>query len=366
MHAHADRIQSRRTRLAAYGFSERTHDRGSAIQFADHRPESAAQRKLQDLADNSPRANQLRAYQEAADEHVSNTEAANEQSVGTYPREATIRAQKWAAQPKTGFSRSSSANCIQMVKGLNVGDEVSIGGAPPLAGRTGVITALVDENTYRVRVKIFGERDLHESLITPTALPSSSAPVAGPSTAVAGPPTAAPKKYDDPYVLHYEKQERDVRLIMADIEKQTIWIGHKARAYLKIYDNEEFALLCTYLMEMLNDKARKQMEGVAVTLRADSDRRKLIVEEVMRVIARLTSTDDVSERREALGDFFGWSIANQNFLESNNRGTYIMLVLLGTIFGVDVPPATVVLSREKAPFVPKIIKAQYMKMYETD
>jgi hypothetical protein len=120
------------------------------------------------------------------------------------------------------------------------------------------------------------------------------------------------------------------------------------------------AASCVNIMEVLNDKARKKMEGVGATLK--DGRARLVLAELEKVIGKLVASEDPGVRKSLLGDIYGWSIANQNFSESNNRGTYILTAILSGIFEVPIPTVDVALSREKVAFMPKKIKAQFMEM----
>ncbi len=276
-------------------------------------------------------------------------EAINQREIGGIVNNKAVEKSAKFGEDNNSITKDSKvlSRVAQLVKDLKVNDDVIISGNPPFGGKTGVITEVL-ENSYKVKVKVFGEREFNESLVR---LANSDAPI-----------VERDQEYPDPYILEYEKLYGNVKDIMARIVAQTISIGISCRQDLEENSEEEFALLCTYLMEMLNDKARKQMDGLAVTLRVDMDRRKMIVNEVIKLVRGLKAAKNPGEVRNRLGDFFGWSIANQNFLESNNRGTYIMLVLMGAIFKAPIPAADVVLSREKIGFDSEKIKAQYMDM----
>lgn len=66
MNTYADQKTEKKSPLTANNFSQKKEDDRSSFQFVDNRPQTVAQRKLQDLANNSPKVKQMKAYQEAA------------------------------------------------------------------------------------------------------------------------------------------------------------------------------------------------------------------------------------------------------------------------------------------------------------
>ena len=72
MNTHADQTQENK-RQSVSAADSRTRSGGESIfQFVDNRPEAVAQRKLQEMANNSPRVRQLRSLQERA---ISNSDS---------------------------------------------------------------------------------------------------------------------------------------------------------------------------------------------------------------------------------------------------------------------------------------------------
>jgi len=63
MNIHTDKSQESKSLSVASDYSKKKSD-GSTYQFIDNRPETAAQRKLQEMANNSPQMKQLKAIQE--------------------------------------------------------------------------------------------------------------------------------------------------------------------------------------------------------------------------------------------------------------------------------------------------------------
>lgn len=70
MNTYANSTPENRNQSLASAISQKETVREGIFQIADHRPVVAAQRKLQELADNSQRVGQLRAYQEMADKSL--------------------------------------------------------------------------------------------------------------------------------------------------------------------------------------------------------------------------------------------------------------------------------------------------------
>jgi hypothetical protein len=63
MNTHADKTQENKSQSVANEVSQKQSGSESFFQFVDNRPEAIEQRKLQEMANNSPRAKQLKAFQ---------------------------------------------------------------------------------------------------------------------------------------------------------------------------------------------------------------------------------------------------------------------------------------------------------------
>jgi hypothetical protein len=63
MNTHADKTQENKSRSVSATGSQMQSGGKSTFQFVDNRPEAIAQRKLQEMANNSPQVSQLRAFQ---------------------------------------------------------------------------------------------------------------------------------------------------------------------------------------------------------------------------------------------------------------------------------------------------------------
>lgn len=70
MNTHADKTQGNKIQPVANVVPQRESGDTPSFQFIDNRPESAAQRKLQEMANNSPRAKQSMAFQETANKSL--------------------------------------------------------------------------------------------------------------------------------------------------------------------------------------------------------------------------------------------------------------------------------------------------------
>jgi len=66
MTTHADKRRENRSRSGAGRISRKQHSGGPAYQLTDNRPEAAAQRELQEMADNSLQAEQAAQLKEVA------------------------------------------------------------------------------------------------------------------------------------------------------------------------------------------------------------------------------------------------------------------------------------------------------------
>jgi len=66
MNTHADQTKENKSQAVSNALSQKESDGVSAFQFVDNRPEAVAQRKLQEIANNSSRVNQLKAYRDVA------------------------------------------------------------------------------------------------------------------------------------------------------------------------------------------------------------------------------------------------------------------------------------------------------------
>ena len=66
MNTHTDKTQENKSQAVVSAVSQKQSGAESTFQFVDNRPEAVAQRKLQEMANNSPQVSQLIAFQEIA------------------------------------------------------------------------------------------------------------------------------------------------------------------------------------------------------------------------------------------------------------------------------------------------------------
>lgn len=81
MNTHADKTQENKNQLVANSVSQKQSGGESTFQFVDNRTEAVAQRKLQEIANNSPQVSQLRAFQEMANNSPQAKQAAQLQAM---------------------------------------------------------------------------------------------------------------------------------------------------------------------------------------------------------------------------------------------------------------------------------------------
>ena len=81
MNTHADKTQGNKSQAVSAADSQMQSRGESAFQFVDNRPEAVAQRKLQEMANNSLQVSQLRAFQEMANNSPQAKQAAQLQTM---------------------------------------------------------------------------------------------------------------------------------------------------------------------------------------------------------------------------------------------------------------------------------------------
>ena len=81
MNTNADKTQENKSQSVAAANPQIQHGGESAFAFVDHRPEAVAQRKRQDMANNSPRAMQFKALQDMANNSAQATQTTQLQSM---------------------------------------------------------------------------------------------------------------------------------------------------------------------------------------------------------------------------------------------------------------------------------------------
>ena len=76
MNTHADKTQENKSQSVSNGESRMQSGRESTFQFVDNRQEAIAQKKLQEMAANSPRAKHFKSIQETANKNPHDIQAA--------------------------------------------------------------------------------------------------------------------------------------------------------------------------------------------------------------------------------------------------------------------------------------------------
>lgn len=112
MHTSSDKSQQPQSQAIANELSEKKSSSGTASQFLDNRSEAVAQRKLQEMANNSEQVRQLKGYQEMADNALitSNVAQLNGSHGKTkYFKISTVHITNW----KTQAVRSVGVNYIE-------------------------------------------------------------------------------------------------------------------------------------------------------------------------------------------------------------------------------------------------------------
>jgi hypothetical protein len=113
MNIHADKTRENRSQSVANNLSQKNSDSESTFQFVDNRPEAIAQRKLQDMANNSPQGSQLKAYQDMDNTGQKNKQAAQLPTVQLMMNGGDQQQGQQQGQPQ-----------IQIVAGWHYGFEV--------------------------------------------------------------------------------------------------------------------------------------------------------------------------------------------------------------------------------------------------
>lgn len=123
MHTHADKTSENKSQAAAISLPQQQSKAEAAFQFPGTRPEAIAQRKLQEMADNSPQVKQLKALQVMANNSPQAKQAAQLQAMaGTYADQHLPAVHK--KENKTGLPDNIKAG-IENLSGYAM-DEVKV------------------------------------------------------------------------------------------------------------------------------------------------------------------------------------------------------------------------------------------------
>jgi hypothetical protein len=116
MNIHADKTQEDKSQSIANGESRMQSSGESTFKFVDNRPEAIAQRKLKEIANNSPRAMQLKAFQDMATQPIITIQRAEgDLELGSKPNVVQIAKDGVNNKPPQLFSNLSSKMCWDAV-----------------------------------------------------------------------------------------------------------------------------------------------------------------------------------------------------------------------------------------------------------
>ena len=120
MNTHADKTQDNKNQSVANGVSQVQVGGEATFQFIDNRPEAVAQRKLKEMANNSPRTMQLIAFQDMANNSPQAKQAAQLQAMAdNYSSQQQQPIQK--KENKTGFPDNLKSE-IENLSGYSMDD----------------------------------------------------------------------------------------------------------------------------------------------------------------------------------------------------------------------------------------------------
>ncbi|AXT60942.1 hypothetical protein D1816_11480 [Aquimarina sp. AD10] len=111
MNTHADKTQEKKSQSVSIAGSQMQSGGESTFQFMDNRPEAIAQRKLHEMANNSPRVSQFRAFQKMAN--------VNSLSEARKIQQGNIDASVTTQQKKNGKERATTLS--EVVQRVTVG-----------------------------------------------------------------------------------------------------------------------------------------------------------------------------------------------------------------------------------------------------
>jgi hypothetical protein len=132
MNTHADKTQENKSQSVANEASHKQSCNGTTFQFVDNRREAVAQRKLQEMANNSPQVFQLRAFQDMA-----NNSPRTEQAAQRQPLSAQMEDPEETGDPKFGAKEAvdnavaKAGSEAETAMGSSAGDETMMEYAEP-------------------------------------------------------------------------------------------------------------------------------------------------------------------------------------------------------------------------------------------
>ncbi len=115
MNAHADKTRENKSQSVSNGESQMQRGGESTFQFVDNRPEAIAQIKLQEIANNSPQAMQLKAFMDRVDQSNMTTQRVEDLELDNKPNVVQIAKDGVNNKPPQLFLNLSSKMCWDAV-----------------------------------------------------------------------------------------------------------------------------------------------------------------------------------------------------------------------------------------------------------
>ncbi len=285
-------------------------------------------------------------------------------------REGTLQG-KWQHLVQTKKSAPSKADTaidvVQRVKGLTGGKRVFVTNYPfkgaPIVGGTVIMDT---GSSYLVKLSLPG---------APETIPEPDVHVVKPTDYIEKKPEPSERKssgesekeeFPAPKLKEFEQEatsEDDFPAIMNKINFKAAAKGLTLGDKKSSTSIPKLALACTHGMEQLVNEARQKMEGRTSSFRMKGSR-ALIFKAVAQTIEQLNAMKKPGEGKAILARLYAHLIAAQLFTEGNNRATYIVIVMLGSMYGVPIPLAKEAATRSKKSFSKGVIAEQYMEMYK--
>jgi hypothetical protein len=113
MHTHVDKIQENKKQSASAADNQLRSGSESTFQFVDNRSKAIAQRKLQDMANNSPQVSQQTALQQMADNRPQAKQAAQLKTKSNLNTSMPIQRQVELAESKKKYSKEDAVTNLQ-------------------------------------------------------------------------------------------------------------------------------------------------------------------------------------------------------------------------------------------------------------
>ena len=175
---------------------------------------------------------------------------------------------------------------------------------------------------------------------------------------------------DSPYMSmkkgEYERESDGTEEDSIRIASELITVAKSYGKYLKDIakygSSKGLATLLLNYADVLADTLRKKIENTGNGLRRP-DLPADIISKIEKTIDRVITTQNIQDCKGLLSRLSGYMVANQVFLEGNNRANYFLLIMLGEVFNISIPEPDKALKREKIGFSETNITKQFMKMF---